>query len=397
MSGLCAVASGFVCLVTSSPIALISSFGYLEVTASLLMPNRDDETSPLIDDSTRTETHRRDVFILGAGFSKAIANQMPTMIELGAEVRRRLADVTSLSSAIPDSLGDNIELWMTYLSQPQPWLREPEIDLHRSLGGRIRQSIAAIIEERTKLASASPAPDWLRRLILAWHTREAVVITLNYDTLIEKAARDLQVSEKISALLPTDIYPPYFANIASRSGAGLWGHEVRRTLRLIKLHGSVNWYYSGREYFHGETIFYSDVPEFGPARDEAARCATRQRLNDMAADKEILLIPPVSEKTTYFNNETIRGLWKDAAAALQNAAALYIIGYSLPMSDLGMRFFLAGNDPSAPSLVQVVNTDTNILQRYGEILNRSDMRSDYIGPDNPIVRLACDYSDKRPE
>ena len=333
------------------------------------------------------------MFILGAGFSRAIATPMPTMVELGAEVRERLAEVTGISSAIPDSLGDNIELWMTYLSQPQPWLREPEIDLHRSLGGRIRRCIAAVIEERTELASASTAPEWLRRLILAWHRREAVVITLNYDTLVEKVGRGLRMSEKISVLQPGDIYPPYFANVASRSGAGLWGREVLRTFRLLKLHGSVNWHYSGREKFHGETIFFSDVPEFGPARDEAARDVASQRLRDMAADKETLIIPPVAEKTTYFNNETVRGLWKDAAAALKGASALYIIGYSLPISDLGMRFFLAGNTPDADSVVHVVNTDTNVLERYRECLHRLDMRTEYVGPDNPVVRFACAYAD----
>ncbi len=344
--------------------------------------------------TTTSETHGRDVFILGAGFSKAIAKQMPTMVELGAEVRKRLAEVPSLSSAIPASLGDNIELWMTYLSQPQPWLREPDIDLHRSLGGRIRQSIADVIEERTAQASASLVPDWLPQLILSWHRREAVVITLNYDTLVEKAARDLKVSEKTSALQPVDIYPPYFANIASRSGASLWGGEVPRTFRLLKLHGSVNWYYSGREDFHGETIFYSDVPEFGPERDEAARYSISQRLRDKAADKVTLLIPPVAEKTTYFNNETVRGLWKDAAAALRNAAALYIIGYSLPITDLGMRFFLAGNSPDADSPVHVVNTDTKILERYREFLQRPDMRAKYVGSDDPLVRFARDYTEE---
>ena len=358
------------------------------------MTKHNTTIGPLINVSTPSETRGRDVFILGAGFSKAIATQMPTMVELGAEVREKLAEVTDLSSAIPDSLGDNIELWMTYLSQPQPWLREPTIDLHRSLGGRIRQSIAAVIEERTAQASASLAPDWLCRLIRSWHRREAVVITLNYDTLVEKAARDLRVSEKISALLPADIYPPYFANIASRSGAGLWGRESGRAFRLLKLHGSVNWYYSGREDFHGETIFYSDVPEFGPARDEAARYASSRRLRDMAADKETLLIPPVAEKTTYFNNETVRGLWKDAAAALQDAAALYLIGYSLPISDLGMRFFLAGNNPDADTPVHVVNTDTNILESYQKFLQRPDMRAEYVGSDNPVVRFARGYADK---
>ena len=361
------------------------------------MTNHNTTIGPLINVSTPSETRGRDVFILGAGFSKAIAMQMPTMVELGAEVRERLAEVPSLSSAIPDSLGDNIELWMTYLSQPQPWLREPDIYLHRSLGGRIRQSIAAVIEERTAQASASLAPDWLRRLILSWHRREAVIITLNYDTLVEKAARDLKVSENISALLPVDIYPPYFANIASRSGVGLWGRNSDRTFRLLKLHGSVNWYYSGREEFHGETIFFSDVPEFGPVCDEAAHYATTRRLRDMAADKETLLIPPVAEKTTYFNNETVRGLWKDAAAALQAAAALYIIGYSLPISDLGMQFFLAGSSPDADSPVHVVNTDKNTLERYRKFLQRPDIRADYVGPDNPVVRFACDYADELAE
>ena len=361
------------------------------------MTNHNTTIGPLINVSTPSETRGRDVFILGAGFSKAIAMQMPTMVELGAEVRERLAEVPSLSSAIPDSLGDNIELWMTYLSQPQPWLREPDIYLHRSLGGRIRRSIAAVIEERTTQASASLAPDWLRRLILSWHRREAVIITLNYDTLVEKAARDLKVSENISALLPVDIYPPYFANIASRSGVGLWGRNSDRTFRLLKLHGSVNWYYSGREEFHGETIFFSDVPEFGPVCDEAAHYATTRRLRDMAADKETLLIPPIAEKTTYFNNETVRGLWKDAAAALQAAAALYIIGYSLPISDLGMQFFLAGSSPDADSPVHVVNTDKNTLERYRKFLQRPDIRADYVGPDNPVVRLACDYADELAE
>ena len=282
---------------------------------------------------------------------------------------------------------------MTYLSQPQPWLREPEVDLHRSLAGRIRRCIADVIEERTALASASRAPEWLHRLVLAWHRREAVVITLNYDTLVEKVARDLSVSEKINVLHPSDIYPPYFANIVSRSGHAIWGGEDIATLRLLKLHGSVNWHYSGREDFHGETIFYSDVTAFGPADDETARKARSQRLRAMAADKETLIIPPVAEKTTYFNNETVRGLWNDAAAALQRAAALYIVGYSLPVSDLGMRFFLAGNVPDADSVVHVVNTDSNVLERYREFLHRSDLRTEYVEPGNPVAQFACDYVD----
>ena len=347
---------------------------------------------PAADAEPRSRTRGGDVFILGAGFSKAVAAGMPTMFELGAEVRKRLADDASLESAIPDSLGDNIELWMTYLSQPQPWLREPDIDLHRSLGGRIRKAIADVIEERTNLASASDAPDWLRQLVTAWHLRQATVITLNYDTLVERAAKDLKVSERRSPFHPADLNPPYFANIESRSGTGLFGGEELQTFRLLKLHGSVNWHYSGREDFHGETIFFSDVPGFGPAVDEAGRDARTRRLRDMAADKETLLIPPVAEKTTYFNNETVKALWKDASAALRNAAALHVVGYSLPKSDLGMQFFLAGNGPDADAPVHVVDIDACVPERFREFLQSADVRDGYIGMEDPVVLFARDYA-----
>ncbi|MYJ78639.1 MAG: hypothetical protein F4047_10960 [Caldilineaceae bacterium SB0670_bin_27] len=361
------------------------------------MIDPDDAKRAVADKSAPSPKPSRDVFILGAGFSKAIATQMPTMVELGEQVRERLSGEVDLASAIPASLGDNIELWMTFLSQPQPWLREPDIDLHRSLGGRIRQSIAEVIEKHTASAATATAPDWLSQLILTWHQRQAVVVTLNYDTLVEKTARDLQVAEKKSALHPSDIYPPYFTNIASRSGAGLWGSEYPASFRLLKLHGSVNWHYSGREDFHGETIFFSDVPEFGPPDDVAARDAATRRLRDMAADKETLLIPPVAEKTTYFNNETVRALWKDAANALQHAAECYIIGYSLPISDLGMRFFLAGNTPDADTPVNVVDIEMSVLDRYREFLRRPDIGSAYVGLDNPVVRFARDYADTLPK
>ena len=347
---------------------------------------------PAADANPPSRTGGGDVFILGAGFSKAVAAGMPTMFELGAEVRARLADDANLESAIPASLGDNIELWMTYLSQPQPWLREPDIDLHRSLGGRIRQAIADVIAERTDLASAPDAPDWLRQLVTAWHLRQATVITLNYDTLVERAARNLKVSEEQGPFLPEDLYPPYFANILSRSGAGLWGRKDPLTFRLLKLHGSVNWHYSGREDFHGETIFFSDVPGFGPAADEAGRDALTRRLRNMAADKETLLIPPVAEKTTYFNNETVRALWKDASAALRNAAALHVVGYSLPMSDLGMQFFLAGNSPDANAPVHVVDIDAGMPDRFREFLQRADVGDRHVGMEDPVVLFAADYA-----
>ena len=54
-----------------------------------------------------------DVFILGAGFSKAVSAAMPTMKELSREV---IAKLESSPFPIQDTLyamGENVELWMT--------------------------------------------------------------------------------------------------------------------------------------------------------------------------------------------------------------------------------------------------------------------------------------------
>ena len=74
-----------------------------------------------------------------------------------------------------------------------------------------------------------------------------------------------------------------------------------------------------------------------------------------------------------------------------------LVGYSLPISDLGMRFFLAGNNPDADSPIHVVNTDTKILEHYRDFLRRPDMQANYVGPGNPVVRFVRDYTDELAE
>ena len=82
-----------------------------------------------------------DVFILGAGFSKAISSEMPTLDELSREVKKSLLRKNVAVPSEFDDLGNNIESWMTFLSQRQPWLKEYDNDYNRSLASRIREQI----------------------------------------------------------------------------------------------------------------------------------------------------------------------------------------------------------------------------------------------------------------
>ena len=325
-----------------------------------------------------------DVFILGAGFSKAISDSMPTMAELSFAVREKVGKNQLAELA---RLGNDIERWMTYLSQSQPWLKTHENDSNKGLAGKLREQIKEIIDDRTTSAARSDSPDWLKCLIRSWHERQATVITLNYDTLIERASKELQITDKIKGILAEEMYPPYFANIKSRS-ASPWSEGKIATFLYLKLHGSTNWYYSGRDDFYGETIFYSIVSSLG-----SDLSAPEKESIERAGDKEALIIPPVTEKTTYFNNETVKRLWHEASVALSKATRVFVMGYSLPISDLGMQLFLRNNQPETQTPVYVIDTCAAVATRYECELPELQIIKDFAHDQEPVEKFSEHYPD----
>ena len=326
-----------------------------------------------------------DAFILGAGFSKAIHAEMPTLTDLTDEVTKRLRrSEHSLPQPLME-LDNNIELWITYLSQRQPWLTEYENDSNKSLAGLIRHHIGEVIQERTARASQTEAPRWLNRLIEMWHREQATVITLNYDTLVERASKQVQATEKVNQILSAQIYPPYFSDVQARSGAGVWGEGSLKTFSFLKLHGSINWYYSGRDNFFGETILFSEDLPFGHETWNDVHSRRPQ-----SRDKEPLIIPPATEKNAYFNNETVRRLWREAGRALQEAKRVFIIGYSLPLSDLGMKFFLTKHRPNQSTPIFLVNTDPQVAAHYQKLMTW-DVCDEFVDKQKPIERFSNTY------
>lgn len=353
-----------------------------------------------------------DVFILGAGFSKAINPLMPTMPELSLIVRRQMERLAKdagdgLRIALPPplqdieddskALDDNIELWMTYLSENQPWLDEISSQYNQAVAAQIRRHIRGVIEART-LASMRPTrilandtstkPKWLNSLIQQWHLRRAKVITLNYDTLIERASVNLSIDEGRGVSL-TQIYPPYFSTLALRRSGGGFGERELKTFTYLKLHGSTNWYYSGRDSFYGETIFLSHVTGWGTEGQESETLHA-----SYGSDKSPLIIPPVFDKSTYFNNETVRRLWQEASSALWGATRVFVIGYSLPISDLGMQFFLKYSLPTKNTTWYIVDTSKRVLPRYRQLLaSYQNLNCDFVCEKNPVEAFADSYPD----
>ncbi len=314
-----------------------------------------------------------DVILLGAGFSRAISSAMPLLKHLSNELR----------SNIPDVPGDNIEHWMTYLSQSHPWLSESENLRNKALFLELTQSIKKVLSEKTDdaLSQCPECPPWLQRLMQWCHERRASIITLNYDTLLESAVLSITIGKdnngKDRYIQLDDIYPVPMTNAGSRRGDIYWSGSVKDSFKLFKLHGSINWYYSGASEATGETIYYHFVRVWGNPKNDDNLPETERRF---ISDKVPLIVPPVMEKVSYFRHETIRTVWGLAGLAIRSASRIICIGCSLPETDLSLRFFLEKNAPHSKVSLYIVNLDTNSPRHYKKLLGNSfNINNQYVG------------------
>ena len=299
-----------------------------------------------------------DVFVLGSGFSKAIHNDMPLLRGLGEEVLTRLGGTRPLH--VPDRMdvGD-FEAWLSILAEEQPWRTEAENLEARATFLKITDIMRTILAEHVAQARSEQCPEWLLRLVTRWHCDEATVITLNYDPLVEAAfagAARLAGGPWDSETVHTHVYPRPMMPTATVRGSVLGATRVR-TFKLLKLHGSLNWMYSGRSNFYGETIYDdSAIRSWEPD--------THEVYGD-AAEKVPLIVPPTVGKSGFFENEIVRAQWRNAFVALRGASRVYCLGYSLPQGDLLLKNLLVAG-VSAGAQILPVDIVRSTYERYKE-------------------------------
>ncbi|MEV8307173.1 SIR2 family protein [Streptomyces flavidovirens] len=334
---------------------------------------------------TEAQPSRNDVFVLGAGFSKAIHPKMPLLASLGTEVRGRLG---AQIPEIPSRLGpDNFELWLSFLAEEQPWRTEAENLEARAAFLRITEVLRTVLTECVHEARDQPCPPWLLQLIRRWHRDQATVITLNYDPLVEAAyaeAGRLAGGAWASDCIHTQIYRYAMTSIRSRNGAVLGTSQVR-TLQLFKLHGSLNWVYSGRTNYYGETIY-----------DDSAITSWKGEVNEVspATEKVSLIVPPTVGKSGFFQNETVRDQWRTAFTRLRHASQVYCLGYSLPEGDLLLRNLLAAG-VSAGAAIIPIDIRPETAARYTEALG-TGVDGSFIRATDPIPLFVETYDAAAP-
>jgi len=402
---------------------------------------------------------RKEVFILGSGFSRAIHNDMPLLNGLTKLVVEKIEQEDSISKNIYEeyiknrNIG-NFEEIITYLYQDFPWKSEEEKHLLYSLYIRLAEIVTEVIKEKQETLAKEEllAKEHIKKFLNYLNTTKANVISLNYDTLLEdlsvaelkptiyteskRKGRNFEYLQEIRYSKDVDekhtskekkvniksngeraiviyfhdynihkqdfksaiasfsndkcendlknaystfknhmkgehinylnLYSIPIAYLKSRTAAVFAGTDYE-TYRILKLHGSINWYYSAAKEKTAEQIYL-----FRGSKEERE-----------SKDLVPVIIPPVLDKTGFFKHSTIKSMWNEAKNLLKNAKKVNIIGYSIPQTDLTVKFMLQSYIPENCEAT-IVNKDKERKGYFRGLFDKRKLNEEFIRDDDRV-------------
>ena len=182
--------------------------------------------------------------------------------------------------------------------------------------------------------------------------RRDTIITFNYDTLVEEALASLKKSYDYG-FLPEEYADGRgggFVTIDSSCPEQLCRSRDEAAVRVLKLHGSVNW---------GLRYTQSDVPNQSVA--ELLVCPTFDATMSHGVNR-IFIEPPTWRKGYGTQGRGITTVWHGALAALKTASRIIVIGYSLPLTDVHFRYLLAAGLRENISLQEILFVNPTLAE-----------------------------------
>ncbi len=205
---------------------------------------------------------------------------------------------------------------------------------------------------------------------------DITIITFNQDIQIEKILNKLEKTESYKSKGKIFNFPFCYsidfdaitAPTGHRKELFDEGDKSSKGIKLLKLHGSLNWY----------SLHTS--PNISPIamfrEDRRIKVTRRQTINTQmryvggrhSQCTLPVIVPPVSHKSGILHNR-IRTLWAEAEKALKTANEILIIGYSCPAMDFESSNLVQRSlKDGGYEVLWVIDPDPRILMRYVELI-----------------------------
>lgn len=290
-----------------------------------------------------SELNNKTVFVFGAGFSKAAG--MPLQQELLPEImkldigfefeRVRIPVTAFIKENFPGVQIERLTLEDLFTILDKAVLNKEYFggykwqDLYSIRKGLIR-ALLVLINERIKENRENLSfYNAMGKFILA-QSHSIGVISLNWDTVFETVINNLSKNGETNQ---TQIdYCAFAHKMEKNREIGLLTPGENDALKMMKLHGSINWLYCpncGRLFVH----HYKNI-----GVDYKSNCPICCAEN---LEKEIILEEMIMTPTMLkdFQNHHLKLIWQNAFMQLTQADKVIFIGYSFPLADYELRYF----------------------------------------------------------
>jgi hypothetical protein len=282
------------------------------------------------DADTAQTASRNHVVVTGAGFSRALVPGAPLLVDdfsndsLEDKVRG-LPDASRLldweRSLHPSGYID-IERLMTRLDALMPY------DYAESAGNAANEYAFLLSELRRaflgRLHEARKGEvhrEELERFARYCEAKGCCCITFNYDDFLDEA------------LAQTGSWNPYcgFFCLSSLDTVASFDElETHSILRLLKLHGSINW---RPKLGYASPVAIDSITH----HHEWAGISLRNPQVGSHLEPEPVMVPPVLSKSSLVEQPVLRLVWSQAFDSLATAHEVTFIGYSFPTTDMAAR------------------------------------------------------------
>ena len=327
--------------------------------------------------STMTTPQQKNVYVVGAGFSKSLGypltneillqlwNQIETdplfQEELGRVIRFHHPRFNCCKPGsfpnVEELLSEmvvNEELYASSRLHPGNFTKEDLQRLRETLLSKIFEWFHEIL---AKTSPSSPSVYWLKAFCDRVRREKAAIISFNWDLILDELLFGEQLDAKSYGLSKAPPEGPV----------------------LLKPHGSLNWFESDAARTLKER---KKVLIFG--EDETTQVYAFRRFRAPISENNRkytpLIIPPVYLKN--FDKPVFEKLWRSCTSYLSTAKRVFFLGYSLPVADYHARFILQcgfhnqyegeldkwnrRKKPTGPAEVTIVNPDHEAVRRIKE-------------------------------
>ena len=278
---------------------------------------------------------KKEVFILGAGFSRAVAGEsMPLLQELTSAINKRIIrkdgeirsfwekyiivpNIGNIQSVETENNQANFEDIMTFLSSNFAYEDYTDEHLKAILYRHVTDLIVKIFEEKNLDKEFFKEP-YLTSFCQYLYRNKTDIFTFNYDLVLENL-----LHQSISG--SSNTFDPLYSVKKMDLITSVWSsaeqHFWDNSLKLYKLHGSINWLYD---------------PEF----PNGIRIVKSHTLPEYRRGLQSLIVPPSMLKNFSFHTKLLDFQWQMFREKLSQATKIYLIGYSIPKTDVATRYIL---------------------------------------------------------